>query len=188
MAYKSFVSDDQFIRSPKFKSLLYKKKGKAIRESVIDITPSNENQILSKLKMDVKNEMKNMTPERGRKLLEESHVMIFPSLDLNSALFFYSFLHDNGAKHKLNPKGVIEVYTRSSYNPDANSLMIWGLYPPHKKSVIIDTKKEFGHVMTLKLGEVDPMVTADIGINVTKLNKAQIQKLIKERAMYNMNN
>lgn len=50
--------------------------------------------------------------------------------------------------------------------------MIWALYPPQKNLVIIDTEKAFGHVMTLKVGETDPMVTTDIGINVSKLNKA----------------
>lgn len=35
--------------------------------------------------------------------------------------------------------------------------------------------------MNLKVGEADPVTTAEIGINVAKLNKAQIQMLIKER-------
>lgn len=122
----------------------------------------------------MENEMKDMTPKRGRKLFEESSVMIFPSLDINFSLIFYSFLHDNGATHKLSPKGVTKVYKGSKYNPNENSLMIWTLYPPHKKSMIIDTEKEFGHVMTLKLGEVDPIATNNIGINVAKLNKTRI--------------
>lgn len=42
--------------------------------------------------------------------------------------------------------------------------------------------------MTLKVGETNPVVTVDIGINVAKLNKAQIQMLIKEHDMYKLNN
>lgn len=81
--------------------------------------------------------------------------MIFLGLDLNSSLVFDSFMHNNGATNKLSPEGVTKVYTRSRYNPDENSLVIWALYLPHKKSMIIDTEREFGHVMTLKVGETD---------------------------------
>lgn len=42
--------------------------------------------------------------------------------------------------------------------------------------------------MNLKVEEVDLVAIAEIGINVEKLNKAQIQMLIKEREMYKMNN
>lgn len=40
--------------------------------------------------------------------------------------------------------------------------------------MIVDTEKAFGHVMTFKVGETDPVITADLGINVAKLNKTQI--------------
>lgn len=167
---------------------MYKQKGKSIREFVANITPSNEDQLLNTLKLSVEDEMKNMTPKRGRKLLEESSVMIFLGLDLNFSLVFDSFLQDNSATHILSPEGLTEVYTGSKYNLDEGSLMIWALYPPHKRSIIIDTEKTFGHVMTLKVGEVDPMAKTEIGINVAKLNKAHIQMLIKEKDMYKMNN
>lgn len=182
------MADDEFVKSPEFKAFLYKQKGKSIRELVESITPSNAEQLLNNLKSSMEREMKDMTLEKGRKLLEDAGVMIFPRLDLNYALVFYSFLKNNNATHKLSPKGVTKVYTRSKYNPDEGSLMIWAMYPPHKKSIIIDIEKDFGHVMTLKVEEVDPMATTEIGINVAKLNKAQIQMLIKEKEMYKMNN
>lgn len=56
--------------------------------------------------------MKNMTPEKGRKLLEESGVIIFPSFNFSSALVFDRILHNKDGKHKLSPKGVTKVYTR----------------------------------------------------------------------------
>lgn len=139
--------------------------------------------MLNTLKLSVENDMKDMTLKRGRKLLEESGVMIFLGLDLNYALVFDNFLQDNNVTHKLSPEGAIEVYTGSKYNLDESSLMIWALYPLHKKSIIIDTEKAFGHVTTLKVGEVDPVAIAEIGINVAKLNKAQIQMLFKEKGM-----
>lgn len=121
-------------------------------------------------------------------MLEDARVMIFLGLDLNSALVFDSFLKDNSATHKLSLEGVTKIYAGSKYNPDEGTLMIWALYPPHRKPVVIDTEKVFGHFMTLKVGEVDLVVTADIGINVAKPNKAQIQMLIKEKEMYKMSN
>lgn len=40
--------------------------------------------------------------------------------------------------------------------------------------MIVDIDKAFGHVMTFKVGETDPVVMADLSINIAKLNKAQI--------------
>lgn len=141
-----------------------------------NITPSNEEQLLNNnLKSSVEEEMKSMTPKKGRKLLEDAGVMIFPGLDLNSTLVFDSFLKNSNATHKLTPEGVTNIYAGSKYNPNDRSLMIWAMYPPHKKFFVINTEKDFGHVMTLKFGEVDPMAIAEIGINVAKLNKAKIQ-------------
>jgi len=134
----------------------------------------------------VDNELEEMTPSKGRQLLKEVGVMIFPSLDLNSTLVFDSFLNNTDDRYKLTLEGVNEVYMGTKYNNDENSLMIWTLYPPHKKIAIIDTEKTFGHVMTLKVGETDPLITADIGINFAKLNKAQAQMLIKERDAYKL--
>lgn len=71
--------------------------------------------------------MKNMIPKKGRKLLEESGVMIFLGLDLSSSLVFDSFLHNNDAKQKLSLEGVAQVYTGLRYNLDESSLMIWAL-------------------------------------------------------------
>lgn len=77
--------------------------------------------------------MTGMTPEKGKKMLENFGVMIFHGLDLNSALFFDSFLRDNNCTHKLDKEKVTEVYAGSKYNTNEGSLMIWALYPPHKK-------------------------------------------------------
>lgn len=118
--------------------------------------------------------MSQMTPERERKLLEDAGVLIFPKWDLNSALLFDSFLCDIDAKLKLSPNGVTQVYMGSMYNLDEHSMLIWSLYPPQKRPMIIDTQKYFGHIMTMKVGETGPIVTIDLGVNVSKLKKAQI--------------
>lgn len=38
--------------------------------------------------------------------------------------------------------------------------------------------------MKLKVGEVDPIITVDMGIDISKFNKAQLVKVIKERDQY----
>lgn len=121
---------------------------------------SNENKLLVTLKGEVEKEISQMTLERGRKLLEDGGVLIFLGWDLNSTLVFGRFLHDIDAKPKLSPEGVTQVYMGSMYNPTEHSMLIWCLCPPHKKP--------------MKVGETDPIVTVDLGVNVSKLNKAQI--------------
>lgn len=106
LACNLFISDDQFIKTSKFKSFLYKLKGKALRETVDTIIDNNKGQLLGTLKMDVDHEMETMTLEKGRKFLKDASVLIFHGWDLKSTLVFDSFLHNNGAKHKLSLAGV----------------------------------------------------------------------------------
>lgn len=132
--------------------------------------------------------MSHMTPKRGRKILEDVGVLIFLGWDLNSALVFDSFLHYVDAKLKLSLEGVTQVYMGSMYNCDEHSMLIWSLYPPQKRPMIIDTHKAFGHIMTMKVGETNPIVIVDLGVNVAKLNKAQIQLLLKEKEFGRLEN
>lgn len=95
-------------------------------------------------------------------------------------MIFDSFLHDVSVKHKLSPEGVTQVYMGSLYNPNKHAMQIWLLYPSSKKPIVTDTQKAFGHIMTLQIGEEGPMMTTGLGVNIAKLNKAQIQFLVKE--------
>lgn len=65
LAYKDFVSNDEFVMPSKFKSFLYKIKGKTVRESVGEVNVSNENQLLVTLKGEVEEEMSQMTLRVG---------------------------------------------------------------------------------------------------------------------------
>ena len=67
------------------------------------------------------------------------------------------------------------------YNPDVQPMMIWALYPPNKRPKIIGIDKEFGHVMKLKVKETDPLITASMGVNLSKFNSAHTKFLVKER-------
>lgn len=180
LAYSHFISNDQFIKTHEFESFLYQLKGKAVRETVDNITDNNEGLLLETLRMDIEQEMRTMTHEKGRKLLGDVGVLIFPRWDLKFTLVFDSFLHNSGAKHKLSPEGVTQVFIGSGYNQDEHALWVWAMYPPHKKPLIVDTKKAFRHVMTFKVGQANPIATANFGINIAKLNKAQTQLIMKE--------
>lgn len=81
-------------------------------------------------------------------------------------------------------KGVDDIFIGSRYDQDEKSMLLWALYPPNKRPMIIDVDKAFHHMMKLKVGEVDPMVTADMGIDISKLNKAQMKMLGKEEGKY----
>lgn len=96
--------------------------------------------------------------------------------------------HDNNAKSKLSPIRVTQVFLGSGFNLDEKLLILWEFYPSNKRPMIVDIEKEFGHVMTLKVGEEDPMIIVDLGINMAKLNKAQIQLLVKENNAYKLMN
>lgn len=65
-------------------------------------------------------------------------------------------------------------------------MLIWALYPPHKRPKIINIEKAFGHTMTLKVGEIDPIVIVNIGINISKVNKAQMKLSVKERNTFKL--
>lgn len=132
LACDTLIYDDDFIASLEFMSFLYRIKGKSIKENVDEVNTSNERQLSVTLENEVAQEMDLMTPKKGRKLLKDVNVLIFPGWDMNSALIFNNFFHDVGAKHKLSPEGVTQVYMGSLYNPDKHAMQIWSLYPPRK--------------------------------------------------------
>lgn len=81
-------------------------------------------------------------------------------------------------------QGVNDVFIGSRFDQDEESLSLWALYPPHKRPKIIDVDKAFGHMMKLKVGEIDPIVSADIGVDISKFNKAQMARVVRERNQY----
>lgn len=182
--HTSFVSDDQFIKSKEFKSFLYHFKGKKLREAMPNITPENEEEILQKLKANIDVEMETMIPQRGRQLLVEAGIILFPGWDLSASFIFDSLLHADNKDFKLNVQGVNGIFIGSRYDLDEQAMLLWALYPPNKRPKNIDVDKAFGHMMTLQVGEVDPMVIADIGINISKFNKTQMKHEIAEKNKY----
>lgn len=80
-----FVADEIFVRSKEFKSFLYHYKGKRLRESIPNVTPENEAKMLKRLKEDINEEVATMTPQRGRKLLNEVGIIVFPGWDLSAS-------------------------------------------------------------------------------------------------------
>lgn len=77
-----------------------------MKEPIRIITLENETKLLSNLKLDISQEIDVMTQNRGRKLVQEARVMVFPRWDLSVALVFDSFVHSEEKEHKLTVEGV----------------------------------------------------------------------------------
>ena len=56
---------------------------------------------------------------------------------------------------KLDVHGVKYVVIGSRFVEDEKSILLWTLYPPHKRPQIIDVDQDFCHLMTLKVGVTD---------------------------------
>lgn len=120
----------------------------------------------------------------GRQLLSEAGIIIFPGWDMSTSFIFDSMLHSENKDFKLDIQGVNDVYVGSRFDQNEEAFLLLALYPTNKSPKIIDVDKAFGHMMKLKVGEVDPIVIADMGIDISKFNKAQLVKVIKERDEY----
>lgn len=164
--FSAFVVDDVFIHSKEFKTFLYNFEGKKFRDSIPNIMPDNEGELLKRLKEEIDAEITTMTPQKGRQLLIEAGVILFPGWDLNASFIFNSLLHSENKEFKLDIQGVNDVFIGSRFGQDEESLRLWDLYPPHKRPKIIDVDKAFGHMMKLRVGEIDPIVSIDIGVDI----------------------
>lgn len=60
--HATFVVDEFFVQSKEFKSFLYHYKGKRSRESIANVTPENEAEMLKILKEDINAKVAIMTP------------------------------------------------------------------------------------------------------------------------------
>lgn len=160
---------------------MYNFKGKKFWDSIPNITPDNEAKLLKKLKEEIDVEITTMTPQKGSQLLTEAKVIFFLEWDLSASLIFDSLLHSENKEFKLDIQGVNDVFIGSRFDQDEEYLRLWALYPPHKRPKIIDFDKAFGHMMKLKFGEIDPIVFIDIGVDISKFNKAQMVRVVRER-------
>lgn len=99
--FSNFVADDVFIHSKKFKTFLYNFKGKNLRDSIPNIMPDNEAELLKKLKEEIDVEITTMNPQKGRQLLTEVGVILFLGWDLSASFIFDSLLHSEKKEFKL---------------------------------------------------------------------------------------
>lgn len=97
---------------------------------------------------------------------------MFPGWDLSASFIFDSLLHSDRKDVKLDIQGVNDIFIGSRYDTNEEEIFLWVLYPPNKRPKIIGVDKAFGHMMKLKVGELNPIVTTDLGIDIAKLNKA----------------
>lgn len=89
---------------------------------------------------------------------------------------------------KFIPKVVDKIYTRSRFNPDKKTLLIWALYPLDKRPRFIDIGKVFGHLMVQRVDDTNPMETASLNVNMAKFTQTQIENLVKEKSVYESRN
>lgn len=110
---------------------------------------------MANLKEDIKREVEKMTLERGRKLLNEVGIMDLPGWDL-SASYTFDCLIKSGKKHmKLDVQGVKDVIIGSRFVENKKSILLWDLYPPHRRPQIIDIDQVFEHLINLKVGVIN---------------------------------
>lgn len=83
--HEDFVAEEGFTSSKEFLSFLYQYKGADVRRSMAG---KPEEEQMKRLQDEIDTLMKDMTLEKGRKMLKEAGVIIFSGWDMNSALMF----------------------------------------------------------------------------------------------------
>lgn len=73
-----------------------------------------------------------MTPQRGKQLLIEVGIILFPGWDLSASFIFDSLLHSDKKDFKLDIQGMNDIFIGSRYDPDDEAMLLWVLYPPNK--------------------------------------------------------
>lgn len=119
-----------------------------------------------------------MTPKRGRQLLKNSGVLIYPGWDMKSAMMFDSFLKKKYPDKQLFLIEVDNIFTGSGYDPDQKALLQWALHPKSKRLVLVDTNEMFGNLMIQRVGKIDPRIIAKLNLDVAKLKKDQVEFLV----------
>lgn len=127
--HTSFVSDDEFVKSMEFKSFLYHFKGNKLRDEMPDVTPENEAKMLRKLKDQINSKLENMTPQRGRQLLVEAGIILFPGRDLSAYSIFDSLFHSDKKDFKLDIQGVNDIFIGSRYDLDDEAMLLGPTIP-----------------------------------------------------------
>lgn len=117
--------------------------------------------------------MESITPERGRELLQEVGIFLFHKWDISSAIVFDSSRKRGDKKMNLTDEESDKIYSRSRYNPNEATLLIWSLYPHDKRPVVIDNPNQmFGNLLVQRVGDTNPMDTVELSVNVAKFTKA----------------
>lgn len=94
---------------------MYNFEGKKLRDSIPNITPDNEAELLKKLKEEINAKITTMTPQKGRQLLTEARVILFSRWDLSASFIFDNLLHSENKEFKLDIQGVNDVFTGSRF-------------------------------------------------------------------------
>ena len=88
---------------------------------------------MANLKEDIKKEVENMTPARGRQLINEARIILLLGWDLSASYIFDSIIKSRKKDMKLDVQGIKDVIIGSKFVEDENYMLLWALYPPHKR-------------------------------------------------------
>lgn len=89
LEHEDFIADNDFISSKEFNTFLCQHKGIQIRDIMKEKTEEKKVQILQE---EVDQSMREMTPKKGRQLLNNAGVLIYSGWDMRSAFLFDNFL------------------------------------------------------------------------------------------------
>ena len=130
---------------------------------------------MSNLKEDIKTKVEHMTLTRGRQLLNEVGVMVQHGWDLSTSYIFDSLIKLGKKGMKLDVQGVKDVIIGSQFVEDEKSMLLWVLYPLHKRPQIIDVDQAFGHLMKLKFGVTNPKKVASMQVDLALFNHVSVK-------------
>lgn len=88
LKHEEFISDGEFVNTPEFETFLYQYKGRMIKQKMGNMTEEDTLQILQE---EINANKREMTPKRGRQLLKDVGVIIYPGWEMKDVIMFDSF-------------------------------------------------------------------------------------------------
>lgn len=130
----NFVSNEQFLQTPKFQKFIYQHKENKLRiEGREDISEES----LNNLQDSIDEEMKIITPAKGKQILIDAGTITYPGWNMMGALIFDTYTKLVGKENFKLPQNTDILYTRSEYDPVQKALLQWDVYPRGRRPLLI---------------------------------------------------
>lgn len=152
---KQFMEDDDFIKSPEFKGLLYKIKQNELTLSLrLEDDKEKTREMVRKL-IEYDPESEEMSTSKVRELVQRSGMNLTPTWDLEQAFMLDQIRrHDKAISFEAY---ATEGLTRGSeFNIDTNTLAIWSIAPETNKPKLMDVQSTpQGNLITWDVLKID---------------------------------